>query len=510
MSHIDSWSDAPVVIHVPHSSTAIPDRLRDQFTITDQQLNDIHEALVDHDTDLIAANLGTVVKFSYSRLLVDVERFWDNNNEPMADIGMGAIYQVDHELRPIRRSLTQHEHNQLKQIYDEHHQALQHAVDQKLKSHGRCLLIDLHSYSAKRQTYEQISEVRPELCIGTDDFHTPPRLADQAGTIAFRRGFRTARNTPFAGTLVPIKHHQANPLVMSLMLEWRRDLYRPRHTTDQALLNNLRTVVAEISAIDTSTMVKPMCPMCKCYAFTERLVRTGYLNNSNVFHCTNCDWEQVGRTTGRGGDALRRSVDTHQKEFLQALKQTGSIDLVTSELKRLQAERHRKLNELGRTQTVPNPKIAAPRTRKQPAAPPPEPPTRAQSHKLVTRAQNAAPVGPCLNGCQQCGNTHPRHETDSNQCRASLTWRKINAGEWLKRSTQSGYDKTIANAWPKQHQHKLITVVYARAKAGRSIVLTPAGHDPTAALTRARVRLWCAQHRGATPAEAFHALYPDG
>ncbi len=239
-----------VLLHVPHSSSTIPEGLRDQFTLGDEELAEVHEAMVDHDTDLIAGDLAEVVCFPFSRLLVDVERFWDDGLEPMADIGMGSVYRVDHELRSIRRDLSRTEEGFLQKLYDEHHSRLERAVDLALEAHDHCLIIDLHSYPAVRQTYERSSGPRPELCLGTNDFHTPDALVRRAEAIALQHGFDVGRNTPFAGTLVPMKHYGNDARVKSLMLEWRRDLYRHKGLSDPAALNRLRTVVAEVIAAE--------------------------------------------------------------------------------------------------------------------------------------------------------------------------------------------------------------------------------------------------------------------
>lgn len=238
-----------VVIHVPHSSASVPDPFRDQFTLTDRELAAVHEAMVDHDTDLMAAGLADVVRFPFSRLLVDVERFWDDESETMARIGMGAVYRVDHDLRPIRRDLDQHEEGLLRQIYDDHHRSLERAVDRALDAFDRCLIVDLHSYPADRQTYEQSVGARPHLCLGTDDFHTPEAVASRVETIGADHGLDVRRDTPFAGTLVPAKHHRSDARVMSLMLEWRRDLYRSRGVSDPAALNRLRAVVEDVTTM---------------------------------------------------------------------------------------------------------------------------------------------------------------------------------------------------------------------------------------------------------------------
>jgi len=236
-----------VVIHVPHSSTCIPEYFLDQFISTSDRLEVIHEALVDYDTDKMAAVLERVITFPYSRLLVDVERFIDDSVEEMAEIGMGVFYSVDHELQQMRREITAQEHDALFELYVAHHQQLEEAVDDALETFNRCLLIDLHSYSAARLPYERSDGERPQLCIGTDEGHTPRDLINLVTEIAEEHGYQTAINTPFAGTLVPLKHYRHDTRVESVMLEWRKDLYRTNGITDEAALQSLRNVISEIA-----------------------------------------------------------------------------------------------------------------------------------------------------------------------------------------------------------------------------------------------------------------------
>lgn len=68
------------------------------------------------------------------------------------------------------------------------------------------------------------SDERPEICIGTDPFHTAPEI-QEAFFSEFSRSFDTGFNSPFSGALVPIKHYKKDRRVHSVMIETRRDLY---------------------------------------------------------------------------------------------------------------------------------------------------------------------------------------------------------------------------------------------------------------------------------------------
>lgn len=94
-----------VVMHVPHDSISIPECHRDQFCLDDEQLAAELVLMTDHHTlDLFCTGLSPeqVVRAPVSRLVVDVERFEDDDAEPMAAIGMGAIYSVTSSLAKLR------------------------------------------------------------------------------------------------------------------------------------------------------------------------------------------------------------------------------------------------------------------------------------------------------------------------------------------------------------------------------------------------------------------------
>ena len=133
-------------------------------------------------------------------------------------------------------------------LHWEHHNLLEKSVDDSLKQFNKCLIIDLHSYPRLKLPYEPSVGIRPELCIGTDDFHTPDDLVSKITAIVSNYSIGTALNTPFAGTLVPLKHYGKEPRVNSVMLEIRRDQYMDESNmiVDNESINLLKSMLAEI------------------------------------------------------------------------------------------------------------------------------------------------------------------------------------------------------------------------------------------------------------------------
>lgn len=219
-----------VLLHVPHDSTLIPAEVRSQFLLTDAEIAYELARMTDHATfDLFAKDLppDQVVRAEVSRLVTDVERFPNDAEEPMAAVGMGAVYTHTSDGRALRGELTSAQRDHiLARWYYPHHRRLSAAVQRCLERFGRVLIIDAHSFGPPLPCDRNQAPDRPRICIGADEYHTPAWLAD-ALVNAFRdRGFADIRiNTPFSGTMVSAEHHRRDGRVLSVMIEISRALY---------------------------------------------------------------------------------------------------------------------------------------------------------------------------------------------------------------------------------------------------------------------------------------------
>lgn len=168
------------------------------------------------------------IVFPVSRLVVDVERFEDDADEPMAERGMGVIYTATSDFMPLRKSpnLLARE-ALLDQFYRPHHKRLGELVDQELAAGcDRVLILDCHSFPPTPLPYESVQiPVRPDICIGTDGFHTPAVITQALVTHFQSKGYVVGLNTPFSGSIVPLTYYQKDPRVSSVMIEINRALY---------------------------------------------------------------------------------------------------------------------------------------------------------------------------------------------------------------------------------------------------------------------------------------------
>ena len=264
-----------VVLNVPHDSTLIPASVRDQFLLDEEGLREELVCMTDHMTHLLfsgSATEATVIRAPVSRLVVDVERFPEDDQEPMAGRGMGAIYTVTSALTPLRRPLTQEERSYLMDTYYwPHHHALQAAVDYSLLKYDRCLILDCHSFPSDELPYEMLNEPkgRPDICIGTDDFHTEDALA-----LAFEECFSSSdwtvrMNDPFAGAIVPTGSYQRDKRVQSIMVEVNRSIYLD---SNALRFEGIASVSDQIKSICVSAIDK----FIKASGFCSTTEKSGY------------------------------------------------------------------------------------------------------------------------------------------------------------------------------------------------------------------------------------------
>jgi len=223
----------PVVINIPHASIFVDDDFKKDFLLSTADLYKFSKEMTDLYADKLFSKVykktGALIA-KLSRVAVDMERFWDNKNEPMAKNGMGALYEKN-EQGEIVRKISKMTRIRGLSIYSEYHHALDRLVKECLEQFGFCIILDCHTYPAKSRQYDlDKNEDRPEICLGTDKFHTPQSLIDSVKNAFLNRNYSVEENTPFKGTMVPSRYFNKNQNVFSLMIEVSRKLYMNERT----------------------------------------------------------------------------------------------------------------------------------------------------------------------------------------------------------------------------------------------------------------------------------------
>ena len=209
-----------MILHIPHASTNTKDyeinnRCRELLRMTD------------HFTDeLFSQKDASRVVSKVSRLICDMERFEDDSQEPMSRFGMGVCYTTDTEGKELRFVTKESKQEILKKYYRPHHKELEDAVENELAVKSSALIIDCHSFPDRSYYFNSDYErSRPDICIGTDSFHTPLELLEKVKVFFLAKGYDTRVDSPYSGTMVPLKHYKKSSNVHSIMIEINRKLY---------------------------------------------------------------------------------------------------------------------------------------------------------------------------------------------------------------------------------------------------------------------------------------------
>lgn len=255
---VHRFGTAPsVVLHVPHAGLAIPPDVRAGVVLDDDALAAELAAMTDRHTDVLAlraaeaahaAGVDSIVVVNrLSRLVVDPERLPDDE-EPMAAIGMGAVYLATADLGVLRQPDPDRDADMRVRFFDPYAAAVAEIVDEVLAARGDVTVIDVHSYPREPLRYEADPHAaRPGVCLGTDSVHTPDTLVDAARDAFEGVTGGVELDTPFAGTYVPLAHFGVTPTVQSLMVEIRRDTYMDEATL--GLHDGADDIVARFSAL---------------------------------------------------------------------------------------------------------------------------------------------------------------------------------------------------------------------------------------------------------------------
>ena len=239
-----------IVLHIPHASKHIPNEYIKYFTLSKKDLEIELLKMTDHFTDeLFDVSSDNIhqLKFPISRLLVDVERFEKDELEPMSKVGMGCVYEKTHDGNSLK-NVANIKDELIYKFYKKHHEHFIEIVDKKLIENNKVLIIDCHSFPKHPLPYELNQAMdRPEICIGTDSFHTSEKIKKSFGQLFEDLNFTVKYNEPFKGSIVPLKFYNKEIRVQSIMIEVRRDIYMNEQSGEMnSNFYNIKSVLEKI------------------------------------------------------------------------------------------------------------------------------------------------------------------------------------------------------------------------------------------------------------------------
>lgn len=213
-----------IIFNVPHNEIKIPEFAISDYNLKEKDLMNESKNIADYKVfDIFKNEIAkhSYVKFNYSRLFLDIERFWDDDVESMSRVGMGAIYTNSWNFKNIR-NIDNDKEKEIKKIYDNYHKTFSQIVTKLQKKFSeKVWIIDFHSFPGKVRWYDSDDDnERPEICIGINNLEDEKKMAEKVKKTFEKNGFRVKINSPFSGSIYPIGNQ-----VNSLMIEINRKLY---------------------------------------------------------------------------------------------------------------------------------------------------------------------------------------------------------------------------------------------------------------------------------------------
>ena len=232
-------SRIPLIAHIPHSAVYIPPLFRQSIVLNHADLEKELLLMTDRYTDDLFSSVheigGRSTIYNYSRLAFDPERFEDDDKEVMASRGMGVIYEKTSSGKNLRDKPSSEEREHiLETFYRPYHRAIHKETEDLLTRFSQCLILDCHSFPSRPLPYElDQNPFRPDVCLGTDSFHTPEQLTNDIQRFLSDKGLSSMINRPFSGTYVPLKFYGSDNRVLSIMIEVNRRLYMNETTGER-------------------------------------------------------------------------------------------------------------------------------------------------------------------------------------------------------------------------------------------------------------------------------------
>lgn len=214
-----------VVLNIPHSGTFIPQWATKDIIIPSDELVFLLNFMADKDVDKLWDFVPDENKqvAIISRLIADTERYRKDEDELMSLKGMGLYYTHTPDGRQFR---LRNEDSYLKclDIYDKYHLSLETKVSQCVEEHGKCIILDCHSFHDEMTYTGYNPSTFPDVCIGVND-EIEKEIQAQFIIETFQSaGYTVKVNEPFSGSLVPLKY-LGDTRVSTVMIELNRRIY---------------------------------------------------------------------------------------------------------------------------------------------------------------------------------------------------------------------------------------------------------------------------------------------
>lgn len=215
-----------ILLHLPHCKSNLPKEFfENSFEDSIEKIKQFNLKITDLYTDeLFSCERYPHISPKYSRIYCDVEKYLDDNIEPMAKYGMGAIYTHNINGKEFFVPTPQYKQEVIENYYLPYHKKLT-TIANFLSKKKQTILIDCHSFSEDIIMDERLKSDTPDICIG---FNPQDKKSIIVAGILKRYfnylHYSTKFNYPYNGSMIPSNlKNQKN--FASVMIEINKKIY---------------------------------------------------------------------------------------------------------------------------------------------------------------------------------------------------------------------------------------------------------------------------------------------
>lgn len=254
----------PVVLASPHSGRCYPEAFVESSRLDPHSLRRSEDSFVDH-IFADAASLGVpLITAKFARAYLDINReayeldpgmFADalpsyvNTRSARVACGLGTIARVvAHGQEIYARKLRFAEAvERVNQCYRPYHTALRRLIDETVRQFGFCVLLDCHSMPSVGGNGSD-AQLPVDFVLGDCHGQTcAPLVVEAAESLIAGLGYRTARNTPYAGGYTTRHYGRPDLAIHAMQIEINRSLYMDeQNLTPKAYLTTLADHMARL------------------------------------------------------------------------------------------------------------------------------------------------------------------------------------------------------------------------------------------------------------------------
>ncbi len=261
--------DSAVVFASPHSGRLFPELSHPALILDEFALRSSEDAFVEQLYASAPMQGAPLIAARISRAFVDLNRGADELDPALIEgaarqahntrvsSGLGVIPRVVANGRPIYRGKISGAEAaaRIDAVWRPYHKALADLLDRAQSANGLAVLIDCHSMPHEAVEGASFRHSRPQVVIG-DRYGTSAaaHISDSIESAFAEAGFRTARNTPFAGAYGAQAYGRPQRGRHAVQVEIDRSLYMDEakitlHSGYGELAERLGGVVARLAAI---------------------------------------------------------------------------------------------------------------------------------------------------------------------------------------------------------------------------------------------------------------------